>query len=98
MLGLNVTLMYIPGETRDQLSVHIPSLDILCVGDNYYKTFPNLYSIRGMVYSTNLVCSVTYHYQSVSFSQCLPLSLCHQPPSFIHASDSVSALVPAQSF
>lgn len=35
------------GETHDQLYVHIPALDAVFPGDNWYRTFPNLYTIRG---------------------------------------------------
>ena len=36
-----------PGETQDQLFVWVPELKALFVGDNYYRAFPNLYTIRG---------------------------------------------------
>ena len=36
-----------PGETDDTISVHIPSLGVVAIGDNVYKSFPNLYAIRG---------------------------------------------------
>jgi alkyl sulfatase BDS1-like metallo-beta-lactamase superfamily hydrolase len=35
------------GETHDQLFVWIPELKALMPGDNWYLTFPNLYTIRG---------------------------------------------------
>lgn len=35
------------GETHDQLFVWIPELSALAAGDNYYRAFPNLYTIRG---------------------------------------------------
>jgi alkyl sulfatase BDS1-like metallo-beta-lactamase superfamily hydrolase len=36
-----------PGETQDHLFVWVPELQALFVGDNYYRAFPNLYTIRG---------------------------------------------------
>jgi alkyl sulfatase BDS1-like metallo-beta-lactamase superfamily hydrolase len=36
-----------PGETQDHLFVYIPELQALFAGDNYYRAFPNLYTIRG---------------------------------------------------
>jgi len=45
--GLDFVLVNTPGETSDHAFVYVPSLKLGCVGDNIYKTFPNLYSIRG---------------------------------------------------
>jgi alkyl sulfatase BDS1-like metallo-beta-lactamase superfamily hydrolase len=36
-----------PGETPDMLNVWIPELKAVFVGDNYYASFPNLYTLRG---------------------------------------------------
>jgi alkyl sulfatase BDS1-like metallo-beta-lactamase superfamily hydrolase len=36
-----------PGETYDHVSVWIPELRAAFVGDNYYESFPNLYTLRG---------------------------------------------------
>jgi alkyl sulfatase BDS1-like metallo-beta-lactamase superfamily hydrolase len=35
------------GETPDHLNVWIPELKALFIGDNYYTSFPNLYTLRG---------------------------------------------------
>ncbi len=35
------------GETHDQLLVWLPQSRVLLPGDNYYRAFPNLYTIRG---------------------------------------------------
>jgi alkyl sulfatase BDS1-like metallo-beta-lactamase superfamily hydrolase len=43
-------LQYAPGETDDQLYVWLPGKKVLLPGDNYLKTFPNLYTIRGSSY------------------------------------------------
>ncbi|MFT7621941.1 MAG: alkyl sulfatase BDS1-like metallo-beta-lactamase superfamily hydrolase [Myxococcota bacterium] len=45
--GVTVELVEAHGETHDQLFVYVPSLEALMPGDNYYETFPNLYTIRG---------------------------------------------------
>jgi alkyl sulfatase BDS1-like metallo-beta-lactamase superfamily hydrolase len=45
--GVNVRLVHAPGETDDQLFVWLPNERVLLPGDNIYKAFPNLYSIRG---------------------------------------------------
>ena len=41
---------YAPGETDDQIFIYIPSKKALFPGDNYYHSFPNLYTIRGTAY------------------------------------------------
>lgn len=48
--GINVELFHAPGETNDQLFVWLPDQQVLLPGDNIYKTFPNLYTIRGTSY------------------------------------------------
>jgi len=40
-------LLHTPGETPDHLTVWIPQFKIAFVGDNYYESFPNLYTLRG---------------------------------------------------
>ena len=40
-------LMHIPGETPDQIGVWIPSKQVFLPGDDIYRSFPNLYAIRG---------------------------------------------------
>jgi alkyl sulfatase BDS1-like metallo-beta-lactamase superfamily hydrolase len=36
-----------PGETPDHLTVWVPELKAAFTGDNYYASFPNLYTMRG---------------------------------------------------
>ncbi len=48
--GVKVELVHAPGETNDQLFVWLPERGVLLPGDNIYKAFPNLYSIRGTQY------------------------------------------------
>ena len=48
--GIKIELHHAPGETNDQLFVWLPEKRALFPGDNFYKTFPNLYTIRGTPY------------------------------------------------
>jgi alkyl sulfatase BDS1-like metallo-beta-lactamase superfamily hydrolase len=48
--GIRLVLQHAPGETDDQLFVHLPDDGVLLPGDNFYRTFPNLYTIRGTPY------------------------------------------------
>jgi len=48
--GVRFQLIHAPGETNDQLFVWFPDKQVLAPGDNLYKTFPNLYTIRGTPY------------------------------------------------
>lgn len=45
--GIRMELLHLPGETPDQVAVWLPDKRVLISGDNYYHSFPNLYSIRG---------------------------------------------------
>lgn len=45
--GMSIELIEAHGETQDQLMVWIPQDRTLVAGDNFYWTFPNLYTIRG---------------------------------------------------
>ncbi|KPU46116.1 metallo-beta-lactamase superfamily protein [Oxobacter pfennigii] len=48
--GIEVLLVEAPGETDDQLFAWLPQFEVLCCGDNYYNSWPNLYAIRGGQY------------------------------------------------
>jgi alkyl sulfatase BDS1-like metallo-beta-lactamase superfamily hydrolase len=48
--GIHFQLVHAPGETEDQLFVWLPERGVLLCGDNFYKAFPNLYTIRGTSY------------------------------------------------
>lgn len=50
LAGIDFELQAADGETNDELFVWIPALKALFTGDNYYKSFPNLYAIRGSQY------------------------------------------------
>jgi alkyl sulfatase BDS1-like metallo-beta-lactamase superfamily hydrolase len=40
-------VFHAPGETPDHLAVWVPQLKAAFIGDNYYESFPNLYTLRG---------------------------------------------------
>ena len=40
-------MVHVPGETDDHLYVYIPEKEAVMVGDNFYRSFANLYAIRG---------------------------------------------------
>ena len=48
--GRKLVLLHAPGETDDQILVWLPEEKVLLPGDNVYKAFPNLYTIRGTRY------------------------------------------------
>jgi alkyl sulfatase BDS1-like metallo-beta-lactamase superfamily hydrolase len=45
--GVKLQLISTPGETPDHLTVWAPSLKAAFVGDNFYESFPNMYTLRG---------------------------------------------------
>ena len=40
-------MLHTPGETDDQITVWLPEKRVVLPADNIYKSFPNLYAIRG---------------------------------------------------
>lgn len=48
--GIKLELVAAPGETDDQIFIWFPQHKVLCCGDNYYESWPNLYAIRGGQY------------------------------------------------
>ncbi|NGY06872.1 alkyl sulfatase dimerization domain-containing protein [Solimonas terrae] len=48
--GIHFRLVHAPGETGDQLFMWLPERHIVLSGDNFYRAFPNLYTIRGTSY------------------------------------------------
>jgi len=48
--GVNLELVAANGETADALYVWLPEKRVLFAGDNFYKSWPNLYAIRGTMY------------------------------------------------
>ena len=45
--GVVFELLHTPGETHDHLSVWLPQSRTAFVGDNFYSSFPNMYTLRG---------------------------------------------------
>ena len=48
--GIDLQLVMAPGETPDHMVVWYPEKKVLFCGDNFYRSFPNLYAIRGTIY------------------------------------------------
>ncbi len=48
--GLELVLMPVGGETKDHVYVWFPAEQVAFTGDNFYKSWPNLYAIRGTGY------------------------------------------------
>ncbi|MGY9024987.1 MAG: alkyl sulfatase dimerization domain-containing protein [Candidatus Pelagibacterales bacterium] len=48
--NIEVKLQHVPGETDDHLYVWLPKQEAVMVGDNFYRSFANLYAIRGTKY------------------------------------------------
>jgi len=48
--GVELELVAAPGETSDQLYVWFPAERVVFTGDNFYRSWPNLYAIRGTGY------------------------------------------------
>lgn len=48
--GVDIHLVAAPGETDDQLYVWLPHSQVLFSGDNFYRSFPNIYALRGTPY------------------------------------------------
>jgi alkyl sulfatase BDS1-like metallo-beta-lactamase superfamily hydrolase len=47
LAGVRVLLVHAPGETRENVAVWLPDRRVLLPGDDFYKSFPTLYAIRG---------------------------------------------------
>jgi len=45
--GIKFEVYRTPGETYDHLTVWIPKYKAAFTGDNYYESFPNIYTLRG---------------------------------------------------
>jgi alkyl sulfatase BDS1-like metallo-beta-lactamase superfamily hydrolase len=45
--GIKFEIFSTPGETPDHLTVWIPQYKAAFCGDNYYESFPNMYTLRG---------------------------------------------------
>ena len=45
--GVKFEVLHAPGETPDAISVWVPKYKAAFVGDNFYDSFPNIYTLRG---------------------------------------------------
>jgi alkyl sulfatase BDS1-like metallo-beta-lactamase superfamily hydrolase len=45
--GLRMEAFHTPGETEDHLTLWIPEYRAAFIGDNFYRSFPNIYTLRG---------------------------------------------------
>jgi len=45
--GVEMLIVHAPGETADQIFIYLPEKRVLLPADNIYRTFPNIYAIRG---------------------------------------------------
>ncbi len=50
LCGIDLQLVVAPGETPDHIVIWYPEKKVLISGDNYYRSFPNLYPPRGSAY------------------------------------------------
>ena len=48
--GLDLELVAATGETEDALYISFPAERVVFAGDNFYKSWPNLYALRGTPY------------------------------------------------
>ena len=45
--GVKFIVMSTPGETPDHATIWVPKYKAAFIGDNYYDSFPNIYTLRG---------------------------------------------------
>lgn len=45
--GVRFVVLHTPGETSDHLSLWVPKYKAVFTGDNFYDSFPNIYTLRG---------------------------------------------------
>ncbi len=48
--GIETIIVASHGKTDDHIFVYFPKYEVLCSGDNFYESWPNLYAIRGSQY------------------------------------------------
>ena len=48
--GVKIKMVFVAGESSDQIFVWLPEKKVLLIGDNIYAIFPNIYTLRGAVY------------------------------------------------
>ena len=67
LYDIHLNLLFALGETDDQIYIWIPEDKIICSGDNYYASWPNLYAPRGSQYR-----DVSQWVSSLDLLLCLP--------------------------
>ena len=48
--GVKIKMVFVAGESSDQIYIWLPEKEVLLIGDNIYAIVPNIYTIRGAVY------------------------------------------------
>jgi len=48
--GIKLKMVFVAGESSDQIYVWLPDKKVLLIGDNAYAEIPNIYTLRGAVY------------------------------------------------
>ncbi len=48
--GVKLKMVFVAGESSDQIYIWLPDKEVLLIGDNIYALIPNIYTLRGSVY------------------------------------------------
>jgi len=48
--GIKLKMVFVAGESADQIFIWLPDKEVLLIGDNIYAEIPNIYTLRGAVY------------------------------------------------
>jgi len=48
--GIKMKMVFVAGESSDQIFIWLPDKEVLLIGDNIYAIIPNIYTLRGAVY------------------------------------------------
>ena len=48
--GVKMKMVYVAGESEDQIYIWLPEKKVLLIADNIYGIIPNIYTLRGAVY------------------------------------------------
>ena len=48
--GVKMKMVFVAGESSDQIYIWLPDQEVLLIGDNIYAIIPNVYTLRGSVY------------------------------------------------
>ena len=48
--GVKMKMVYVAGESGDQIYIWLPDKEVLLIGDNIYAIVSNIYTLRGAVY------------------------------------------------